>query len=801
MRRRALFAKFLVFLMLWGMWQPYLLSQDISGVPSFKFQSDFSLFKTQRPKEVEQTALFSLRGVSSEGLTAEEEVTPAPRLKEERKPSRIELEFSRRFGDYLKEELEQFGYDFFAQARRAVAQVGDDYPLGPGDKVKFYFSGDPVEVGVLQSEYVSEVGQDGRLYVPGVGLLSVSGMTLKALRETVSGELLRKYKGLTVHVVLEALRAFNVYVSGYVNNPGMYALTPLDTLISALASAGGVDKRGSLRKVVVRQRTDAGWTEREVDLYEMFVRGKPVDVLLKDGDVIHVGPIGPIVGVGGHVKRPGIYELKDERDLKEVLELAGGIYAFSYPESVKVFRYKDDRVEVLQTRLSDQREERFEVRDGDLIVVEGLAEDIRDLVFIEGEVDHPGAYSTKEVKSLALLLERAKPKVTADLRIGKIVKKDKTTVNFVPEEVLSGQKDLELEDGDRVFIPSKFSREPVYVYGEVAEGRTIPYYEGLTLLDALRDLEFKYDIRELKAVVQTDSETKEVYLYDLFVLSKPDLNLVLAPGAKVVVQRTFRTEKVPTITVLGQVVKPGKYEFRRGMTLVEALRIAGGLAEGAYLKGLILLRRSAREAQRASLEVAFSAIEEALLRQEEGASLWAEEERKLVESGLIRSRQYLSLLRKRTERNLGRIALEVPATLEELERSKANVVLEDGDEIIVPAKPGYVLVLGDVYNPIALPYQAGLRVEDYLEMVGGPTRGADTKDIYVIKANGKVISQRTYGRPFLLGASLMKYKLEEGDAIVVPTKLKVPILWRPLIKDVVQIIFQSISTAVLARRL
>lgn len=94
-----------------------------------------------------------------------------------------------------------------------------------------------------------------------------------------------------------------------------------------------------------------------------------------------------------------------------------------------------------------------------------------------------------------------------------------------------------------------------------------------------------------------------------------------------------------------------------------------------------------------------------------------------------------------------------------------------------------------------------MRVEDYLEMVGGPTRGADTKDIYVIKANGKVISQRTYGRPFLLGASLMKYKLEEGDAIVVPTKLKVPILWRPLIKDVVQIIFQSISTAVLARRL
>lgn len=219
-----------------------------------------------------------------------------------------------------------------------MVQVGDDYVLGPGDRVKFYLAGGPVEIGVLQPEYVSEVGYDGRLYVPGVGLVSVSGMSLRGLREVVSGELLKKYKGLTVEVVLEALRAFNVYVSGYVRNPGMYALTPLDTVLSALASAGGVDKKGSLRRVVVRQRLDSGRTEKEIDLYEMFVKGKPVDLLLKDGDVIHVGPIGPIVGIAGEVKRPGIYELKEEKGLKEVVELAGGLYPFAYPEFVKVFR-------------------------------------------------------------------------------------------------------------------------------------------------------------------------------------------------------------------------------------------------------------------------------------------------------------------------------------------------------------------------------------------------------------------------------------------------------------------------------
>lgn len=144
------------------------------------------------------------------------------------------------------------------------------------------------------------------------------------------------------------------------------------------------------------------------------------------------------------------------------------------------------------------------------------------------------------------------------------------------------------------------------------------------------------------------------------------------------------------------------------------------------MKRLILIRQSAKKSQKASLELAFAALEEALFRQEEGMVVW-EEEKKMAETGIVRARQYLSLLRKKTERNLGRIALEVPETLEELEKSKANIVLEDGDEIIVPARPGYVLVLGDVYNPIALPYQRGMAVRDYLEMVRGLARWADTR--------------------------------------------------------------------------
>ena len=118
----------------------------------------------------------------------------------------------------------------------------------------------------------------------------------------------------------------------------------------------------------------------------------------------------------------------------------------------------------------------------------------------------------------------------------------------------------------------------------------------------------------------------------------------------------------------------------------------------------------------------------------------------------------------------------------------------------MPSLPGHVLLLGDIHNPVALPYTSGKNVRDYLEEVGGGTKSADLSGVYVIKANGKVVSPQTF-RKFFLPRSILAYKPERGDAIIVPPKIKVPILWRPLIKDVVQIIFQSIATAVMAREL
>jgi protein involved in polysaccharide export with SLBB domain len=716
------------------------------------------------------------------------------------KLSVLEKEIKERFSEYLDEELFQIGYDFFKEVKWTITHVGDDYVLGPGDVVKVMLSGPAVDVGVVQSEYLVEIKGDGKVYIPPLGSLFVSGLSLKDFKRVLNEELGKKFKEIRVEAMVHSLRAFNIYVTGFVEQPGMIMVTSLDTLVSALTKAGGVKKEGSLRRIVLRQRKEGEVKESFIDLYDLLVRGQPIDIVLKDGDVIYVPPIGPTVAIAGQVKKPGIYEVKDEKTFKEVVEMAGGLLPFALIEKIKVLRVEREGVKVFEESFKEGTLlQELRIRDGDLLIVSKITKDLKGVIFISGEVEYPGFYSLQETPCLKLLLEKVKLKETANFQVGRIIHKDGKIEQFVPQEVLEGKADLNLKDGDRIFIPSLFARSPIYVFGEVKFPKLIPYYDGLTLLEALRDVEFKGDPKELKAVVYRYKEKPvERYLYDLLILSKENLDLPLEEGANVAIQRILPTEKRPKVKILGEVLKPGEFELKPNTTLYDFLKEVG-LTGKAYLKGLILIRQSVKQFQKAMLETAILAFEENLLRMEE--SKWiGEEERQLLGKTLQERKEYLSLLKKKAEIGLGRIALDIPEDLEMLKGNPNNLILEDGDTIIVPSLPGYVLLLGDIHNPVALPYVPGKNVKDYLDEIGGGTKSADLSGVYVIKSNGKVVSSQTF-RKFFFPRSILAYKPERGDAIIVPSKIKVPVLWRPLLKDVVQIIFQSISTAVMAKKL
>lgn len=247
------------------------------------------------------------------------------------------------------------------------------------------------------------------------------------------------------------------------------------------------------------------------------------------------------------------------------------------------------------------------------------------------------------------------------------------------------------------------------------------------------------------------------------------------------------------------------------MRLYDLILEAGGYTEDAYPKALIFIRESAKKLQQEQLQASILSMEESLSKSSEGleAAGATAEEQALAKMYIEKQKRLLNIIKQKAKLGLGRVALDIPNSLEELKYSKDNIQLQDGDFIYIPAKPNYILVLGDVYNQISLPYRKDFTVEDYLKEVGGAKENAKEDDIYIIKANGRVVSKRNFDSSFIkwqddklyIKQDFYSMKLEQGDTIVVPTELKIPVMWRPLLRDITQIIFQSISTAVLAKRL
>lgn len=713
-------------------------------------------------------------------------------------------------------DIKQFGYDiFYRPVLSAPVPVGDEYILGPGDQIIIYLWGDPVDVLGLQSIYSIEVDREGKIFIPSLGNIYVWGKTVGEFREDLNNMLSKRFKNFRVDISIGKLRTFPVYIAGFVNKPGPVLAQGIDNILSVLIKAGGVSENGSLRNIIIKRKKGDTFTEIHIDLYDFLINGIPVDYKVKEGDIIYVPPVGKTVGITGAVKRPGIYELKEESTIADVINLAGGTTPDAYLESIKIKRYEGNIIKVYESSIDEI--DAFKVKDGDLVIVnkitpEGIVEKIK----VEGHVAYPGDFSLKENPTVSKILGKIKTLPDTDLNYAEIIRfepphyKPKVIV-FSPIKVIKGEEDINLQNLDVIRFYPKWVYPPIEVTGEIKNPKIIKYYEGIDLMEALRSISFLYEIKELKAdIFRNGNIMATVYLYDLF--NKGVGNITLKPGDRIVIGLKEPTEKDKTVTILGEVKKPGIYRLRKGMTLYDALKLAGGYTEDAYPKGLVFIRESAKRLQQQHLQITLLTLRESLSRTREGISFMggSEEEKLALQLALKRQRELLNLIEQKAKMGLGRIALDIPDTLEELKDSYSNIKLEDGDYIYVPPRPNYVLILGNVYNQISLPYIKDKTVREYLNDVGGPGEDADLDNIYIIKANGKVVSRKNHNsfkgfswenRKLFIARDFMDITLDEGDTIVVPSKLSVPTMWRPLIKDVVQIIFQAMATAILAQRL
>ncbi len=733
------------------------------------------------------------------------------------KESAIELLLSGRSpADVNVVTLKQFGYDVFdgpvsTFAPVANVPVGADYVVGPGDSFTV------TTWGRQNDQITVTVDRDGKIALPEVGVLSVSGMKFGKLQEYLETELKRKYTDFRMHITMGRLRTVTIYAIGEVKTPGSYSLSSLATVMTALFAVGGPTKNGSLRQVHLMRPGQPAVT---IDLYDFLLGGSTnQDMRLQDGDTIHVPLIGPVVGVAGNVKRPAIYEMVKPMALKEVLDLAGGVTYAGYLQRLQVERVENHQQRVvvdldLAEVTANSAPLGTAIQDGDVIKVFQVTGLEQNVIFLLGHVVREGKYELKPGMRLRDILnyDVFKPQVNMEYgEIERLVPPDlhPIVIPFKLGKVLDGDPNQNLGltrfDTVRLFRWDEKSKQSVSISGMVYEPNEYRFIPGMRLtelIDAAGGLKKNTYLKTAEltrqGVTQDGLHTDKVDVdLERAMAGDPNHNLLLQDYDRLVVRPIPELEFDKNFEISGQVRFPGKYPILRGERLSSLIQRAGGFTDRAYLKGAVFTRERAKTVQQSRMDEMIRHLEQTLLATGSQAISGAMDAETVEMQKLsLESRKDL-LTKLRAAKVDGRVVIKLES-LDRFKSSKYDLELEDGDELTVPEIPGVVYVVGEVFNPAALLYEPGDTVGYYLARVGGITKEADGKQLYVVRADGSVVSMAQKASQQIAWdgdnhqwrwGNFMGIPLDPGDTVIVPRKLdRIP--WIKTTKDLTQIVFQ-----------
>jgi len=712
--------------------------------------------------------------------------------------------------------LTQFGYSFFRPevfgfAPQTDVPVGPDYVINAGDRLVVTIWGS------IEGTFNLEVNRSGEVSLPKVGAVKVAGERFDQLPNLLTVVIGRVYKNFHLNVNMGRLRSIKVYVVGEVAAPGDYNVNSLSTVLSALSVAGGPTKNGSLRNIQINR---GGKVAETVDLYDFFLKGdKGKDIRLQPGDTILVPVIGPVAGVAGNVRRPAIYELKGERHLKELLALAGGINPSGYLQRVQLYRVEahdkkvvtDFNLDLKGDKGVDEVAGGITIQDHDLVKVLPIDSVLHGYVRLNGHVLRPGDFALKPGMRVSALLSADNLLPEYYGAAGQIIRlcppdQHPEVLFFDVSKALAGDPacDPELKEFDRVKIFARKEMEEtpfVRINGEVQRPGQKRFFENMTVRDLLmQGGNVKFDAYLKNAeITRLKRSGDTVTSYSLQVDLEKALkggadNIKLEPFDELSVRRipnwAESTERYVLLT--GEFVFPGVYPIYKGERLSSVIERAGGFSDLAYLKGVKFTRELARRLQQQRMDESLAKAQENIIKLQTTMAQTASSAEEVAAAkaaleGLMQSVEVL-----KTKKAEGRVLVEI-ASLKDLKGSVYDVELQGGDRLTVPSDPGSVNVIGDVYNQNSIVSQHGKSVEWYLDQVGGATGDANLGEVYVVKVDGSVVSQKNSGG-FLFYNSFWGKKLDSGDTVIVPRQYE-KTAWLRDIKDIAQILGNIAVTA------
>lgn len=791
-------------------------------------------FQQEKPEEknLENQAQFYLQRITPTPAPSGELPAQRPRLPVER-PAPSQVEAPRAMPRQLEEIsaverraidqlilIKQFGYSFFYQPPSSflpvqAVPVGPDYVIGPGDTVKI------IVWGSVQGEYNLTVDRNGQLDIPKIGVVHVSGLTYKQLREVMEREFARQFTNFQMNVTLDNLRSIQIFVVGQARYPGSYTISSLSTVINALFAAGGPSKSGSMRNIEVRR---GGKVIIHFDMYDFLVRGdKRKDIRLQSEDVIFIPPIGPVAAIGSPKTPEAIAEELKLMARHELEEEQPGQLSWRGGEARKIIAAKEEPSpaglkkpainEMQPSELDAHFEKLFSMSFKEAAQTLAMSKKME----VGGPIKVSGIYELKDEKTLAGLIQLAGG--LGDIAFkGRVqvlrVQGNKEMVLFDEdlEKVLSGRANIALVDGDfvEIFPVSKIVERKVRIAGAVKNPGEYGIREDMRvkdLIDYAGGMLLQADQQEAEitrvTITPQGPETTRINLSPrLATLGNAKNNIVLKPNDYLLIRTVPDWTINKTVMVAGEVKSPGQYAIKKGETLSSVLLRAGGFTDRAYPLGAVFTRVEVKETQKQQLKAAIDRLEgmvAAAAAKKATGGLEAEDARR-AEVYARQQQQLLATLRK--VEPLGRVVIRLDDP-ERLRGTPEDIELRESDYLYVPQVPQTINIVGAVFNPTGVVYTPYRKVGEYVAMAGGTSKIADDKEIYVIKVNGAAVSRKAFK---WLGSSwdgtkyvyhmggINSLVLDPGDTIVVPENVE-RIEWLREIKDIAIIIGQIALTA------
>ncbi|WP_254411699.1 SLBB domain-containing protein [Dyadobacter diqingensis] len=666
-----------------------------------------------------------------------------------------------------------YGYSIFADKQfnpipDLQIATPTNYVVGPGDELNIFI------YNYAEASYKTKVSRDGFITIERLGNIFVSGRTIEEVRKILIDKFSKFTPGLIgangetartkLMVTLGEIRNVKVFVTGEVINPGTYEITSLASAFNALYQAGGPNEIGSFRDVrVVR----AGKVVSHMDIYDYLVNGKiDGDIRVQDNDNIVVGYYQKRVEITGMVKRPGIYELKPEEKLSDVIKYAGGFNDNAYKARVKI-----ERITSKERKIVDVPEDNYssaEVVTGDLINVETILDRVENIVTIEGAVMRQGNYSLDNSGTLKKLIENAQG-LREDAFTGRIsVLRTRTDLTIESIQLNLGDvlnntvPDLVLTRLDQVVIPSKFDMAQsaiVTVEGEVNNPKfgendgKYPYVANMTLEDVLvkaggfKESAFTTEVEVIRRKRNSipgaaNAQIAETFKFNVnrdLSIGNSESNFVLLPFDQVIVRKSPNYVEQQSVFLEGEILVPGSYTIiNKNDKISDIIKRSGGLTELAYPEGATLLRRT-------------------FVKNIAAPTDFLEEE---ATQESIKEGKITGDLPNVKEESIGIKLISIlknPGSFEDL-------VVQEGDIIRIPKRLETVQVTGEVLYPTTVKYGKGLSFVDYISHSGGFTTKSLRKSSYIKYPNGSV--DRT--RKFMFFN--VYPKVEPGSEIFVPVR-------------------------------